>query len=191
MRLFIAFQLSEDMKRALVSVRNALKKGGARGTFTKTENLHLTLAFIGEYPDPDRVLDAMETVPFRPVPLCLDGLGSFGDLYWCGLGDGAAGRRRLPEGGSAVGGGGTADGGELAACAARLRRALAQENIPFDRKRFTPHITLLRRGEFARGVPGIAVPEASMEADAMSLMRSDRGRNGMIYTELGRVPAER
>ena len=92
---------------------------------------------------------------------------------------------------SAVGGGGTADGGELAACAARLRRALAQENIPFDRKRFTPHITLLRRGEFARGVPGIAVPEASMEADAMSLMRSDRGRNGMIYTELGRVPAER
>lgn len=28
-----------------------------------------------------------------------------------------------------------------------------------------------------------------MRIDAFSLMRSDRGRNGMIYTELGRIAA--
>ena len=167
MRLFIAFQLTDSMKCALVSVQEAMRRGGARGNFTRVENLHLTLAFIGEYPDPDRVLDAMEAVSFDPIPLRLEGLGSFRDLYWCGL----------------------AGGDALSVCAARLRRALAEADIPFDRKRFTPHITLLRRAVFDRGVPGVSVPAAAMEADALSLMRSDRGRNGMIYTELGRVPA--
>lgn len=30
----------------------------------------------------------------------------------------------------------------------------------------------------------------SMQVDTISLMRSDRGRNGMIYTELGTVEAD-
>ncbi len=30
-----------------------------------------------------------------------------------------------------------------------------------------------------------------MTVDAGSLMRSDRGKNGMIYTELGKIPAEK
>ena len=74
-------------------------------------------------------------------------------------------------------------------CHFDLHKLLAEAGIPYDRTRFKPHITLLRKAVFDRGVPGIVVPEASMTAEAMSLMRSDRGRNGMIYTELGRVPA--
>ena len=34
---------------------------------------------------------------------------------------------------------------------------------------------------------GVTVPEAGMEVGRASLMRSDRGKNGMIYTELGAV----
>lgn len=30
-----------------------------------------------------------------------------------------------------------------------------------------------------------------MTVDAVSLMRSDRGKNGMIYTEIGRITAEK
>ena len=168
MRLFIAVQLNGSMRDALVSVQSSLRKGGVRGNYTKVENLHLTLAFIGEYPDPETVLDAMRTVEFTPFPLRLDGFGQFGDLYWCGLGGSDA----------------------LTLCAKRLRRALAENGIPFDRKQFSPHITLIRRAvpDKERGFPGVAVPDAGMEADAVSLMRSDRGRNGMIYTELGRIP---
>ena len=67
----------------------------------------------------------------------------------------------------------------------RVRRALAQQEIPFDRKRFSSHITLLRR---ARGhVPELRTEPVTMTVNAISLMRSDRGRNGMIYTELGSV----
>ena len=170
MRLFIAIQLDEALKRALTEMQDSLRRRGAGGNYPPEENLHLTLAFIGEYSDPDRVAEAMQTVPFRPFSLRLEGFGSFGTLLWCGLGG----------------------QGELDAYVRRLRRALAEADIPFDRKRFSPHITLLRKAVFRGGkLPGVAVPEAEMEAERVSLMRSDRGKYGMIYTELAAVrPAE-
>ncbi len=165
MRLFVAIQLSEPVKDALIRAQNDMYDRGARGNFTPEENLHLTLAFIGEYPDPERVLEALPA--FGAFPLALEGLGCFGDLWWAGL-------RPSPP---------------LEAVVRRLRRALAEDGIPFDRKRFSPHITLLRRATST--LPGIALAPASMTVDAISLMRSDRGRNGMIYTELGRVTASK
>ena len=65
----------------------------------------------------------------------------------------------------------------------RIRRALAESEIPFDRKRFSPHITLIRKA--SGKMPGIQVQPVTMTVSTISLMRSDRGRNGMIYTELG------
>lgn len=166
MRLFIAIRLDDSIKDALIEVQSTLRANHVGGNYTKIENLHLTLAFIGEYGDPDRVLEVMRTVPFEPIPIRLEGFGSFGDLYWCGL----------------------AQQDRLTAYVKRLRRTLAETGIPFDRKHFSPHITLLRKASFDR-MPGITVPSASMTADAVSLMRSERGKSGMIYTELGSVEA--
>ncbi len=166
MRLFIAVNLSDEMKDSLIRMQNALYDRGARGNYTSEENLHLTLAFIGEYPDAQSVLDALSTVAFRPFELSLEGMGRFGDLWWAGM------RDSVP----------------LTAVVRRLRRALAENGIPFDKKRFSPHITLIRKASGA--LPGIAPEPASMTVTALSLMRSDRGRNGMIYTELGSVEAD-
>ena len=166
MRLFIAVNLSDEMKDSLIRMQNALYDRGARGNYTPEENLHLTLAFIGEYPDAQPVLDALSAVAFRPFELSLEGMGRFGDLWWAGM------RDSVP----------------LTAVVRRLRRALAENGIPFDKKRFSPHITLLRKASGA--LPGIAPEPASMTVTALSLMRSDRGRNGMIYTELGSVEAD-
>ena len=166
MRLFIAIRLDDSIKDALIEVQSTLRANHVGGNYTKIENLHLTLAFIGEYGDPDRVLEVMRTVPFEPIPIRLEGFGSFGDLYWCGL----------------------AQQDRLTAYVKRLRRTLAETGIPFGRKHFSPHITLLRKASFDR-MPGITVPSASMTADAVSLMRSERGKSGMIYTELGSVEA--
>lgn len=168
MRLFIAIQPNDEMKAALKDMQSDMRRRGVRGNYTRPENLHLTLAFIGEHPDPEAVLEAMDGVDFAPFPLGLDGLGHFGDLWWAGL-----------------------DGGEaLAACVRRLRRALAEGDIPFDRKRFTPHITLLRRAVWdgRADLPAVSVPAAETMAAEIVLMRSDRGKSGMIYTPLGSVP---
>ena len=166
MRLFIAIQLSEDMKREILRIQEAFRRKGVSGNYTKPENLHLTLAFIGEHPDAEPILDILETLPLTPFEMSLEGIGAFGDLWWAGIEDSAP----------------------LQAVVRRLRRALAEADIPFDRKKFSPHITLIRR---ANGRLSDASKEemaehfdASIRVNHISLMRSDRGKHGMIYTEL-------
>ena len=123
MRLFIAIQFEENILDALTDFQADLKSQGVSGNYTKRENLHITLAFIGDYGNPDEVLDAMEQVDFRPIEISLDGVGSFGELFWAGL----------------------ADNPQLIGYVKRLRRALSEQGIPFDKKRFSPHITLIRK----------------------------------------------
>ena len=107
MRLFIAVRLSNAMKDSLIHTQNTLHDRGVRGNYTSEENLHLTLAFIGEYPDAETVLDALAAVSFRPFALSLEGMGRFGDLWWAGMKNSAA----------------------LTAVVRRIRRALAENNI--------------------------------------------------------------
>ena len=164
MRLFVAIRLSEELRAPLLRVQDAMRARGLRGNYTPEENLHLTLAFLGECPDAAPVLDALQRVSFTPFALELEGIGRFGELWWAGVKDSAA----------------------LESVARRVRRALAEGGIPFDRKRFAPHITLLRRSSGEAG--GIALSPGLMTVQALSLMRSDRGKNGMIYTELGSIP---
>ncbi|MBO4591965.1 MAG: RNA 2',3'-cyclic phosphodiesterase, partial [Eubacterium sp.] len=85
MRLFICIEFDNKIIGSLKTVQGELKKAGLKGRFTSEENLHLTLAFIGEYNDPDYVLDAMEVSEFNPFPIEIEGIGNFDDLYWAGL----------------------------------------------------------------------------------------------------------
>ena len=197
MRLFISIQLNDEMKHALRRIQHAMQSQGVQGNFTREENLHLTLAFIGEYPDPMDVLDVMEQIEFEPFDIRLDGVGSFGSLWWAGID--SVGEDEL-EGGTEQG-----DGDALRNLAKHLRRGLADAGIPFDRKKFSPHITLVRKpqmrnGHGERNTNGhsgrnLAIPEAVLEdlplaemlVEHVSLMRSERGKHGMIYTELGRI----
>lgn len=170
MRLFVAIQLNEKVKHSLLSIQEKLRRLGVRGNYTPPENLHLTLAFIGDYPKPDSVLEVLETLHFEPVDLRLGGMGSFGELWWMGMEE--------SEG--------------LSSLVRQLRHALAQAGIPFDKKKFLPHITLVRRPEY-KHVPdfgGLSLPQTAMRAERVSLMLSTRGKNGMIYTQLGSVHAQ-
>ena len=167
MRLFIAILFDENIIDALTDFQDDLRARGVAGNYTRRENLHLTLAFIGDHGDPYEVLDAMERVRFRPVEISLGGAGSFRDLFWVGL----------------------SDNPELAGYVRRLRRELLASGIPFDKKKFSPHITLIRRASFEGGkaIPADYIPEGKMRAARVSLMRSERGKQGMIYSEVGSV----
>ena len=166
MRLFIAIQLSDPMRAALTDTQKLMQRQGVRGNYSRPENLHLTAAFIGEYSDPDLVLDVLEQIRFEPFQIRLNGIGSFRGLWWAGIGE-------CPE---------------LKALVKRIRRALAEAGIPFDRKKFSPHITLVSKPVSPDGSIPAAVlehpPAGKMTVEHVSLMRSDRGKNGMIYTEL-------
>lgn len=170
MRLFIAIQLSDEMKTAVQDVQDTFRWQHVRGNYTPKENLHITLAFIGEYGDPDEVLEALEGVSFPAFSFTMDKVACFDDLWWTGL----------------------AESEQLQALARKVRHALAEAGIPFDRKKFRPHITFLRRAEYANGrkIVHMSIEPLTMKVDRISLMRSTFGKNGMIYTELGSVAAQ-
>ena len=162
MRLFIAIKLNSELRNALTDVQKRLIRRGIRGNYTNTDNLHITLAFIGEYDEPDFVTEVISEVPFSPFPISLSTLGHFGNLWWVGLDD----------------------NDELDSYVKRLRKALSEAGIPFDKKKFSPHITLIRKA--IGTLPAVSVPKTVMSVDHISLMRSERGPKGMIYTEIGR-----
>ena len=162
MRLFIAIKLNSEIRNALTDVQKHLIRRGIRGNYTNTDNLHITLAFIGEYDEPDFVKEVLSEVPFSPFPISLSALGHFGDLWWVGISDNV----------------------ELVSYAKRLHQALSEAGIPFDKKKFSPHITLIRKA--IGTLPAVSVPKTTMSVDHISLMRSERGPKGMIYTEIGR-----
>ena len=162
MRLFIAIKLNPQLRNALTDIQQHLIRRGIRGNYTNTDNLHITLAFIGEYDEPDYVTEVISEVPFSPFPISISALGHFGDLWWVGI----------------------SDNDELDSYVKRLRKALSEAGIPFDKKKFSPHITLIRKA--IGTLPAVSVPKTVMSVDHISLMRSERGPKGMIYTEIGR-----
>ena len=162
MRLFIAIKLNSEIRNALTDVQKHLIRRGIRGNYTNTDNLHITLAFIGEYDEPDFVTEVISEVPFSPFPISLSTLGHFGNLWWVGLDD----------------------NDELDSYVKRLRKALSEAGIPFDKKKFSPHITLIRKA--IGTLPAVSVPKAAMNVDHISLMRSKHGPKGTIYTEIWR-----
>ena len=106
--------------------------------------------------------EVLSEVPFSPFPISLSVLGHFGDLWWVGISDNV----------------------ELVSYVKRLHQALSEAGIPFDKKKFSPHITLIRKA--IGTLPAVSVPKTTMSVDHISLMRSERGPKEMIYTEIGR-----
>lgn len=163
MRLFIAVNFSKDLENAIVKVVHRLKHAGVRGRYVPAENLHMTLAFLGEVADADAVEDAIGRIRLRPFDLKLTGIGHFGDLVWLGM-----------------------DGGkELAGLATQIRNALDDAGITYDRKKFVPHITLIRKA--SGHWQGVGVPGTSMRVDRVSLMKSEVKDGKRVYTEIFRV----
>ncbi len=169
MRLFIAINFEENMIDALCEMQDDLRQSGVTGNYTRPENMHTTLAFIGEYDDPEQIEEVLKGLPLRSFNIKLTGCSPFKDMYF----------------------GNIEENENLHDYVKRLRHALAENDIPFDRKKFLPHITLVRRAEKTKSIPILSEDqyEESMRVKGISLMKSERGKHGMIYTEIGYVAA--
>lgn len=161
MRLFIAIQLSDEMKKALITCMHDLKKQGVEGKYVPAENLHLTLAFIGEYKEPERVKKVMEKVPLQQFRMTLSEKGNFGNLLWAGV----KGNQKLKT------------------YVKELRAALKEEGIPFDDDKFVPHITIVRKVS-AKKPYQVHLPKAEMTVKRAALMKSEMGKGRVMYREV-------
>ena len=92
--------------------------------------------------------------------LTVGGLGRFEDLWWAGV------RHNR----------------QLETLALGVQTALRQEGFSIERRPWRPHITLVRRWRGPE--PRLTVPDTAMQAERVSLMRSERVEGKLVYTEV-------
>ena len=166
MRLFLAINFPEDVKNALSSGMTALARRGVRANWSRRENLHLTLEFLGEVRDAAPVVEAMERVKAHKFSICFTDTGRFrrdgGDIFWLGV------ARTEP----------------LMLLQAQLHEALRREGLRLERRPYRPHLTLARRLR-ERGEIGVPAPlPGAIPVKGFSLMQSDRVEGRLRYTQL-------
>jgi len=160
MRLFIAIQLSDELKKTITNSMHEMKKQGIRGSYVPAQNLHLTIAFIGETADSGAVKDALRNIKVKPFRLSLSELGNFENLLWVGV-----------KGNQ-----------ELSGAVKAVREALDAAGIKYDHKKFVPHITIIRK--MSGKWQGIPAPKGRMTVEKISLMKSEYIDGKMRYTEI-------
>ncbi|NLN56276.1 MAG: RNA 2',3'-cyclic phosphodiesterase [Clostridiales bacterium] len=164
LRLFVAVNFNNQIIDALCRASGDLKKKAGSGNFTKKENFHLTLAFIGET---DRLSDVKRTldgISFSPFEITLGKPGVFrrpgGDIYFVSaLSDGLEG------------------------LANKVSEDLRESGFDIEKRKFVPHITLARQ-VVGSGDITFEVSPAVMAVNRISLMKSERINGVLKYTEV-------
>lgn len=171
-RLFTAINFDEKTKAELYRAGDKLLFFASGGSFTHPENLHLTLAFIGETDRADAVCQAMNRVSAKPFLLATDVLGRFrrdsGDIWWLGF----------------------APSDSLSNLYAGLYKELVGAGFSLETRSYRPHLTLGRQvvfpADFDEKTLGNPLPKMSIRIDALSLMKSERIGGRLTYTEIYR-----
>lgn len=167
-RLFYALWPDDATRTALMALQ-----AHVQGRKTAYQNLHLTLAFLGQ--QPASLLPALTTIlarlPSMPLQLTLDRVGYFTQkrIAWAGM-------HAVPEG--------------LLALQRALVQELQQHCIAWDgRVGFRPHVTLARD---AASLADFAFDPIAWRADHVALVESVTNPEGAVYRVLasGRRGAE-
>ena len=168
MRLFIGLPLAPEGRRQAADYMTALRKAGVRGNFTRPENLHVTLAFLGEQENTEAAEAAMRAVRFSPETVLLCRTALFRKTGILHL-DPAS-----PE--------------ALRPLAADLAAALKARGIRLEERTFRAHLTLCRRVVLPEGIALPEPPAIPLAADVMVLFESHRPGGVLTYTPRFRWP---
>jgi len=167
MRLFIAINLNNATKDSLVDLRDDLKSLSERGNFTFRENLHITLAFLGECDAKQAAAAkaAMDSLSLRPFDVRIERIGRFmagqGEATWWA---------------------GVSVGETLSALNLELADRLEAAGFLIDKRKFSPHITLGRR-VVTDAVPRRVGPFVET-VKKIDLMKSERIDGKLTYTAI-------
>lgn len=165
MRLFIAVNLSEECKSYIADIASSLKRISRKGRPVRKSNFHITLEFLGQM-EKERtagIVRAMETISSSPFTLSLSGKTGYfkrrdGRTYFLS-----------PERSE-----------DLEALQFSLHAALSERGFALEKRKFIPHITLMRDAYIPQDIPSFESFDESVTSFA--LMRSDRIKGEMVYT---------
>ena len=169
MRLFIAICFSDETRAQLLAFQSKLHNYSASGNFSSPENLHLTLAFLGEC-DARQIISAKQAVnaiKFEPFALKIGGGGYLDkgrpNLVFCGIqnDDGYA---------------------RLLTLQSNLSSTLSVKGFKLEKRKFWPHITLGREVIWKDIGDSLGFPSRKEQVASITLMRSGRVNGKLTYT---------
>lgn len=167
-RLFFALWPGADLQAKLAAWA---EQAAGRGRAMRRENIHLTLAFLGDtraslVPE---LLALARGLAFAPVRVPLDRIGYWkhNRIIWCGASE---------------------DPPALVALVGDLRARLDSGGIAYDRKPFVSHLTLVRNAAGLDAAPAWVALE--WEPADFALVASVRIEGRATYQLLQRFPAE-
>ena len=181
-RTFIAVKLPDHVIKRLSECQRDLKKLGMRIKWTRPENIHLTLKFLGDI-FPDDVSPVCQVIEssvkeFMPITLCARGVGVFPGIrrpriLWTGI----SGQTNLLE-----------------KLYQTIDAGLNTLGFAKEERKFTGHLTI---GRFKEN-PGAELLIDMMKTytdmasdeflvDTVSVCQSDLKPSGPVYTNLSRI----
>jgi 2'-5' RNA ligase len=166
-RLFVGLEIPERIRAALLSLQAGVP--GAR--WTRPEQFHMTLRFIGEVDGAtaNDIDDALSSIRAQPFTLELAGVGEFGGkkprALWAGI--------RASD--------------ALIHLQRKIEAALQRLGLDAEQRKFTPHVSLARLKETPRGrvmdflTDHALFASGPFEVRHFVLFSSQLGSNGSIY----------
>lgn len=163
MRLFIAINFDKNFKDGLINTREELRNQSIFGNFTLDENLHLTLAFIGETKNIQGAKNAVDRAfqNFKAFKITTEKIGKFSDLWWVGIKENTY----------------------LTTAAENIQKELIASGYNIEKRKFKPHITIARQVVSKEKI-FITPPCLTMNVLRISLMQSSRVSGKLCYTEI-------
>lgn len=179
MRAFVGLPLPDAALDAL----ERLQEGLTVGRLVPAENLHLTLAFLDDQPEPvlEALHQALAEIGAPPLRLAFQGVETFGGKRPRVL---AAEVRKSPE---------------LSGLRDSVRSACRAAGVELPRERFRPHVTLARFPrhlepgqveKIARYLAAASGFRLECSAETLALFRSTLAPEGARYDVLAEYPLQ-
>jgi 2'-5' RNA ligase len=182
LRCFIAIEIPESIRGAIVSSIDGLKKSGADVKWVSPENIHITMQFLGDTEETQIPLikEALNKIllPYSPFYIKIAGVGCFPDarrprVIWVG----------------------TEEAQQVIDLHGDIAKGMVTFGFQEEGKIFTPHLTVGRvksnrnTGALLKKMDEIKIVRFSdFEVRNITLMKSELKPSGAIYYSLAEIP---
>lgn len=184
LRVFVAVEITPEIRSTALRLIDRLCGAPVKVTWTKADNLHYTLKFLGDVvaEKTAAICRAVEGAvgPFTPFEIVAAGAGAFPSAgnprtVWLGISDGAEPLELLYQ---------------------AIEKAVEPLGFPREHRKFTAHLTLGRvRGGTPSGFHELAellkkhadFDAGAMTVDSVTVFSSTLGRDGPKYEVLSRA----
>lgn len=170
MRLFIAMNFNDRVKKQIRGIINQVKSKSLKGRFVNEEHIHLTVEFLGEIQNKrvDTIKEIMNNIVFDCFSISLTKVGYFksrdGDIYWIGL----------------------EQNDSLSNIYKELHHSLKGNGFQLENRDYKPHITIGRKVKLLDGTTldeiNNEVSKIKIDMNKIDLMKSEFCNGTLKYS---------